>query len=232
MTGGSCWQRDAFCATLRWRAPSTLATVFQPMRDIHYSLLSISRMLECFRALSPMRPLPTLGGIGVLAACYWGTLYWFNHGLVDVILNATAPAATARQEDFQLTRDDLSSILPGQPLPDGHPELVAAPQGHPEGWIVSTLPRDLTPGQYRIEMDILVHRTPSSKNHRCVMDVFAGNYIVASSTLRAIDVEQVQHLGVAFRSPGPFDARTFQAHLFCNGLAAVSVFKVMLVHYI
>jgi hypothetical protein len=213
----------------------TRAIVFntrRDSRDMHHSLLSISRILECFRALSPMRPLPTLGGIGVLAACYWGTLYWFDHGLVDVIRNAAAPTAAGDHEDFQLTQDDLSSILPGQPLPKGHAELVAAPQGHPEGWIVSTLPRDLAPGQYRIEMDILVHRTPSSKNHRCIMDVVAGDYLIASSTLQAIDVEQVQHLGIAFRSPGPFDARTFQAHLYCNGLAAVSVFKVTLVHYV
>jgi hypothetical protein len=200
---------------------------------MHHSLLSIPRiLLECFRALSPMRPIPTLVGIGVLAACYWGTLYWFDHGLIDVIRDAATPTATALHEDFQLTRDDLSTSYPGQPLAEGHSELVAAPQGHPEGWIVSTLPRDLTPGRYRIEMDILIHRTPSSKNPRCVIDVRAGNYTVATSTLQVIDVEQVQHFGIAFRSPGPFDARTFQAHLFCNGLAAVSVFKVTLVHYI
>jgi len=197
------------------------------------SLLTISRILiECLHALSPMRPIPTMGGIAALAALYWGTLYWFDHGLIDVVRSATAPAATAGHEDFQLTRSDLGSDLPGQPLPEGRAELVAAPQGHPEGHIISTVPRELAPGQYRIEMDVLVHRTPTSKNHQCIMDVLAGNRLIATSWLQAIDVEQMQHLGIAFRSPGPFDARTFQARLYCNGLAAVSVFRVTLVHYI
>jgi hypothetical protein len=200
---------------------------------MQYNLLSISRVwIECLRALSPMRPLPTLGAIGALAACYWGTLYWFDHGLIGVIRSATAPAATAPHEDFQLTRADLRSNLPGQPLPEGRAELVAAPLGHPEGHIVSTLPRELGPGQYRIEMDILVHRATASKDHQCVMDVLAGDRLIAASSLQTIDVEQLQHLGIAFRSPGPFGARTFQARLYCNGLAAVSVFKVTLVHYI
>jgi hypothetical protein len=199
---------------------------------MQHRLLSISRsLIECLRTLSPLRPLPTLGGIAALAACYWGVLYWFDHGLVDVVRNATTPVATARHEDLPLTRADLRSDLPGQPLPEGRTELVVAPQGHPEGHIVSTLPRELAPGHYRIEMDILVHRTPTSKNHQCIMDVLAGDRLIATSWLPAIDVERVQHLGITFRSPGPFDARTFQARLYCNGLAAVNVFKVTLVHY-
>jgi hypothetical protein len=197
------------------------------------SLLSIFRRLIAYlSALSPVHPISTLGGIVVLAAFYWGTLYWFDHGLIDIVRKATAPAATARHEDFLLTRADLSSNLPGQPLPEGHAELVAAPPGHPEGHIVSTSPRELAPGQYRFEMDILVHRTPTSINHQCIMDVLAGNRLIASSSVQAIDVEQTQHLGISFRSPGPFDARIFQARLYCNGLAAVSVFKVTLLRYV
>jgi hypothetical protein len=200
---------------------------------MQHDLLNISRILiECLRTLSPLPPLPTMGAIAALATFYWGVLYWFDHGLIDVVRNATTPVATARHEDLPLTRADLRSDLPSQPLPDGRAELVVAPQGHPEGHIVSTVPRELAPGNYRIEMDILVHRTPTSKNHQCIMDVLAGNRLIATSWLPAIDVEQVQHLGITFRSPGPFDARTFQARLYCNGLAAVSVFKVMLVHYI
>jgi hypothetical protein len=199
---------------------------------MRFRLLHILRMIEGLRVLSPMRPLPTLIGMAVLTASYWGILYWFDHGLIDVVRTATAPAATARHEDFPLTRADLSSNLPGQPLPEGHAELVAAPQGHPEGHIVSTKPRELTPGQYRFEMDIVVHRSPTGKNHQCIMDVLAGNHLVASSSVEAIDVEQMQHLGITFRSPGPFDGRIFQARLYCNGLAAVSVFKVALLHYI
>jgi len=197
------------------------------------SFLSISHTLIGYlRALSPLRPLPTLGGIAVLAACYWGTLYWFDHGLLDIVRNATEPAASPRHEDFQLTRAELRSKLPGQPLPEGSAELVAAPQGHPEGHIISTLPRELAPGQYRIEMDILVHRTPSSKDHQCIMDVLAGSRLIATSSLQAINVEEIQHLGISFRSPGPSNTRTFQARLYCNGLAAVSVFKVTLIRYI
>jgi hypothetical protein len=199
---------------------------------MRFRLLHILRMIEGLRVLSPMRPLPTLIGLAVLTASYWGILYWFDHGLIDVVRNATAPAATARHEDFPLTRADLSSNLPGQPLPEGHAELVAAPQGHPEGHIVSTKPRELTPGQYRFEMDIVVHRSPTGKNHQCIMDVLAGNHLVASSSVEAIDVEQMQHLGISFRSPGPFDARIFQARLYCNGLAAVSIFKVTLLRYV
>jgi hypothetical protein len=199
---------------------------------MRFRLLHILRMIEGLRVLSPMRPLPTLIGLAVLTASYWGILYWFDHGLIDVVRNATAPAATARHEDFPLTRADLSSNLPGQPLPEGHAELVAAPQGHPEGHIVSTKPRELTPGQYRFEMDIVVHRSPTGKNHQCIMDVLAGNHLVASSSVEAIDVEQMQHLGISFRSPGPFDVRIFQARLYCNGLAAVSIFKVTLLRYV
>jgi hypothetical protein len=173
-------------------------------------------------------------GLSVLIGSFYGTLYCLDHGLMDFIGKLNAPRPLPPHDDIVFARSDLRSELPGQPLPDGRAELVVAPEGHPEGHIVSTVPRELAPGgSYEFEMEIAVQRSPTSGALQCIMDVLAGARVIGSKEPLETHVGDDKHqkIDILFTSPGPLNVRTFQARLWCNGHATVSVYRVILFHY-
>jgi hypothetical protein len=172
--------------------------------------------------------------ITVLVGSFYGALYCLDHGFMDLIKRLNAPRPLPPHDDILFARSDLRSELPGQPLPDGHAELVIAPEGHPEGHIVSTVPKELTPGgSYEFEMEVAVQRRPTGGAPQCIMDVLAGTRIVGSKDLSQASIAGAEHqkFDILFTSPGPLNVRSFQARLYCNGRATVSVYRVVLFHY-
>jgi hypothetical protein len=173
-------------------------------------------------------------GLTVLVGSFYGTLYCLDHGLTDFVKKLNAPRPLPPHDDIVFARSDLRSELPGQPLPEGRPELVVAPEGHPEGHIVLTVPRELAPGgSYEFEMELALQHSPTSGKPQCIMDVLAGTRMIGSKELlepRASNSEH-QKIDILFTSPGPLNVRTFQARLYCNGRATVSVYRVVLFHY-
>jgi hypothetical protein len=175
-----------------------------------------------------------LFGLTVLFGSFAGTLYCLDHGLMDFIRSLSAPRPLPPHDDIVFARTDLRSELPGQPLAEGRPELVVAREGHPEGHIVFTAPRDLAPGgSYEFEMELAVQRSPTSGAVQCIMDVLAGTRIVGSKDLSQASTTRAEHqkIDILFTSPGPLNVRSFQARLYCNGRATVSVYRVVLFHY-
>jgi hypothetical protein len=173
-------------------------------------------------------------GVTVLVGSFYGTLYWLDHGLMDFIKKLNAPRPLPPHNDIVFARSDLTSELPGQPLPEGRPELVVAPEGHPEGHILSTVPKELAPGgSYEFEMEMAIQRSPTSEKPECIMDVLAGTRVIGSQELLETPASNGQHqkIDILFTSPGPLNMRTFQARLWCNGRATVSVYRVILFHY-
>jgi hypothetical protein len=170
----------------------------------------------------------------VLFGSFAGTLYCLDHGLMDFIRSLGAPRPLPPHDDIVFARADLRSELPGQPLPEGRPELVVAREGHPEGHIVFTTPRDLAPGgSYEFEMDLAVQRSPTSGKPQCIMDVLAGSRLIGSKELSETAPGNGEHqkIDILFTSPGPLNVRSFQARLYCNGRATVSVYRIVLFHY-
>jgi hypothetical protein len=175
-----------------------------------------------------------LFGLTVLVGSFYGTLYCLDHGLMDFIKKLNAPRPLPPHDDIVFARSDLLSELPGQPLPEGRPELVVAPEGHPEAHIVSTVPRELAPGgSYEFEIEMAVQSSPTSGAPKCVMDVLAGTRVIGSKELSETPPRNDEHqkIDILFTSPGPLNVRTFQARLWCNGRATVSVYRVILLHY-
>jgi len=173
-------------------------------------------------------------GLTVLFGSFYGTLYCIDHGLMDFIKKLNAPRPLPPHDDIVFARSDLRSELPGQPLPEGRPELVLAPEGHPEGHIVLTVPKELAPGgSYEFEMEMAVQRSPTSGKPQCIMDVLAGSRLIASKELLETAPGNGEHqkIDILFTSPGPLNVRTFQARLYCNGRATVNVYRVVLFHY-
>jgi hypothetical protein len=173
-------------------------------------------------------------GLTVLFGSFYGTLYCLDHGLLDFVKKLNAPRPLPPHDDIAFARSDLRSELPGQPLPEGRPELVLAPEGHPEGHIVLTVPKELAPGgSYEFEMEMAVQRSPTSGKPQCIMDVLAGTRLIGSKELleTASGNGEHQKIDILFTSPGPLNVRTFQARLYCNGRATVSVYRVVLFHY-
>jgi hypothetical protein len=173
-------------------------------------------------------------GLTVLVGSFYGTLYCLDHRVMDLIKKLNAPRHLPPHDDIVFARSDLLSDLPGQPLPEGRPELVVAPEGHPEAHIVSTVPRELAPGgSYEFEMEVAVQRGATSGQPQCIMDVLAGTRVIGSQELSEPPAGNGEHqkIDILFTSPGPLNARTFQARLWCNGRATVSVYRVILFHY-
>jgi hypothetical protein len=120
-------------------------------------------------------------GLTVLFGSFYGTLYSLDHGLMDFIKKLEAPRPLPPHDDIVFARSDLRSELPGQPLPEGRPELVLAPEGHPEGHIVLTVPKELAPGgSYEFEMETAVQHSPTSGKPQCIMDVLAGTRLIGA----------------------------------------------------
>jgi hypothetical protein len=173
-------------------------------------------------------------GLTILVGSFYGTLYCLDHGLMDFVKKLNAPRPLPPHDDIVFSRSELRSELPGQPLPEGRVELVVAPEGHPEGHILSTVPRELAPGgSYEFEMEMAVQRSATSGRLQCIMDVLAGTRMVASKELLEPPAGNGEHqkIDILFTSPGPLNIRTFQARLYCNGRATVSVYRVVLFHY-
>jgi hypothetical protein len=170
----------------------------------------------------------------VLVGSFYGTLYCLDHGFMDIIKKLNAPRPLPPHDDIVFARSDLRSDLPGQPLPEGRAELVVAREGDPEGHIVSTVPKQLTPGgSYEFEMEVAVQSGPTGRALQCIMDVLAGTRIVGSKDLSQASTTRAEHqkIDILFTSPGPLNVRSFQARLYCNGRATVSVYRVVLFHY-
>jgi hypothetical protein len=173
-------------------------------------------------------------GLTVLVGSFYGTLYWFDHGLMDFVKKPNAPRPLPPHDDIVFARSHLSSELPGQPLPEGRPELVVAPEGHPEGHIVLTVPRELAPGgSYEFEMEMAVQHNPVNGKPQCIMDVLAGTRVIDKKEISETPAGNGEHqkIDLLFTSPGPLNVRTFQARLWCDGRATVSVYRVVLYHY-
>jgi hypothetical protein len=172
-------------------------------------------------------------GLTVLVGSFYGTLYCLDHGLIDFIRKLNAPRPLPPHDDIVFARSDLRSELPGQPLSEGHAELVVAPEGHPEGHIVSTVPRELPPGgSYEFEIEAAIQRSPTNGTRQCIMDVLAGTRVIGSKEpLETLVGGEHQKIDILFTSPGPLNVRTFQARLWCNGRATVRVYRVVLYHY-
>jgi hypothetical protein len=173
-------------------------------------------------------------GLTVLVGSFCGTLYCLDHGFIEFIKKLNAPRPLPPHDDIVFARSDLRSDLPGQPLPEGRAELVVAPEGHPEGHILSTVPRELAPGgSYEFEIEMAVRRSPTSGAPECIMDVLSGTRVIGSKQLLEAGPANSEHqtLDILFTSPGPLNVRTFQARLYCNGRATVSVYRVVLFHY-
>jgi hypothetical protein len=173
-------------------------------------------------------------GLTVLVGAFYGALYCLDHGLMDFIIKLNAPRPLPPHDDIVFARSDLRSELPGQPLPEGHVELVVAPEGHREGHILTTVPRDLAPGgSYEFEMEMAFQRSSTSGAPQCIMDVVAGTRVIGSKELAELPPGNDEHqkIDILFTSPGPLNVRTFQARLYCNGRATVRVYRVILFHY-
>jgi hypothetical protein len=173
-------------------------------------------------------------GLTVLVGAFYGALYCLDHGLMDFIRKLDAPRPLPPHDDVIFARSDLRSELPGEPLTDGHAELVVAPEGHPEGHILSTVPRELVPGgSYEFEMEIAAQHNPTSGALQCIMDVLAGARVVDSKDVSQALTTNGEHqkIAVLFTSPGPLNVRSFWARLYCNGRATVNVYRVVLYHY-
>jgi hypothetical protein len=173
-------------------------------------------------------------GLTVLVGSFYGTLYCLDHGLIDFIKRLNAPRPLPPHDDIVFARADLRSELPGQPLPEGRPELVVTSDGYPEGHILFTVPRELAPGgSYEFEMEMAVQRRPTSGAPQCIMDVLAGTRMIGSKELSEASSSNGEHqkIDILFTSPGPLNVRTFQARLYCNGRGVVSVYRVVLFHY-
>jgi hypothetical protein len=173
-------------------------------------------------------------GLTVLVGSFYGTLYSLDHGLMDFIKKLNAPRPLPPHDDIVFARSDLRSNLPGQPLPEGRPELVVAPEGHPEGHIVLTVPRELAPGgSYEFEMEMAAQHSPISGEPLCIMDVLAGTRVIDKKEILETSPGNGEHqkVDLLFTSPGPLNVRTFQARLWCAGRATVSVYRVVLYHY-
>jgi hypothetical protein len=197
---------------------------------VRYSMQAFDSPLSNFARL--LRDV--LLGVTVLVGSFYGTLYGLDHGVTDFIKKLNAPRPLPPHDDIVFARSDLLSELPGQPLPEGRPELVVAPEGHPDGHILSTVPRELAPGgSYEFEMELAVQRSPTSGAPQCIMDVLAGTRVIGSKELPEAPAGNGQHqkIDILFTSPGPLNVRTFQARLWCNGRAAVTVYRLMLFHY-
>jgi hypothetical protein len=178
-------------------------------------------------------------GLTILVGSFYGTLYCLDHGLMDYhglmdfAKKLNAPRPLPPHDDIVFSRSELRSELPGQPLPEGRVELVVASEGHPDGHILSTVPRELAPGgSYEFEMEMAVQRSTSGQL-QCIMDVLAGTRMIASKELLEPPAGDGEHqkIDILFTSPGPLNIRTFQARLYCNGRATVSVYRVVLFHY-
>ena len=151
-------------------------------------------------------------------------------GFAVVVGVLPEPPVKKPREEIIVGIKDLRSNLWGQPVLSKRGVIVEAPKGHPEGHIVSTVPRELPPGRYGVEMEIAIKTGQENPINPCVMDLLSGSRQIATYKVEATGEEIVgdqPHIG--FNSPGPDGSKSFQARLFCNGQAAVSVYSVMFI---
>lgn len=149
-----------------------------------------------------------------LAAGFMATLYF----LPD-------PGPPPAREEFVLSRRELSSILPNQPLPEGRREIIETKPGHAAGHVISSQPRILAPGAYSLTMELDVQEPRDSPKPSCIMDLLAGEHLIGNTPVQTYEGK----VELRFRSPAPDGSTAFIMRLFCDGRESVRVFQVKFV---
>lgn len=152
------------------------------------------------------------------AVGFFGTL-WF---LPD-------PSPPPLRKHMILAWEDLRSSLLGQPLPKKRGILIEAPEGHPEGHIVSTLGKELDDGDYRFEISMDTRASRTNNGHVCIMDLLAGGKLISNSPVQIYRGIVIEQPSIDFRSPATNGSRIFKMRLYCNGAGEVRVKKVVLI---
>lgn len=124
-----------------------------------------------------------------------------------------------------LSRRELSSILPGQPLPEGRREIIEANVGHAAGHVMSSQPKTLAPGIYSLTMELEVAEPRNSAKPSCIMDLLAGDQLIRNTPVQQYE----RKVELRFRSPAPNGSTSFSMRLFCDGRESVRVFQVTFV---
>lgn len=127
------------------------------------------------------------------------------------------PGPPPQREEIPLPRSELSSSLPGLPLPQDRREIIEAKPGHAAGHVLFSQPRRLSPGSYSAEMDLEVYVKWDAVGAYCVMDLLAGDHLVGKVPVTGLD----RLVSLKFRSPATNGASDFILRLFCDGRETV-----------
>lgn len=134
-----------------------------------------------------------------------------------------------RREEIILDLGELRSNIAGQPTSRNSSAIIRAPVGHPQGHVVSTVPKELPTGEYRYEIDADFEVGRKYDDATCLMDLLAGAELVAVEDVYALHDTEYFNPGLTFKSPAKSGANVFQARLYCDGRASVVVRSVKLI---
>lgn len=130
-------------------------------------------------------------------------------------------SAVQSREDIQLPRSELRSNLAEQPLPAKRREIIEAMRGHSPGHVISSTPRQLAEGAYKLEMEVELEDARDASSPSCIMDLLAGNHLLANVPVTSNDPRPQ----LLFKSPAN-GTKEFTARLFCDGRETVRVLRV------
>ena len=135
------------------------------------------------------------------------------------------PAPPFPRLEISLPRNQLRSVLAGQPLPASAGYVADAKKGHKPGHIVYSLPQKLTPGNYALEIELNFVRPGEASGKSCILDLVNDTRVVRAKYPHPFQA----NTQVKFRSPGPTGDPVFTARLFCDGSSHVRVKSVQFV---
>lgn len=164
---------------------------------------------------SALRPLPFL----IVA----GLAFWVASTLIP------EPKTPRPREATVLGIDQLRSNILGQPSSNQSVAVVKAPLGHPEGHVVSTVPKEFPEGEYRFEINADFKVGKKFDEAICIMDLLADTELVAAQKILTIYETKFSKPGVTFRSPAQNGTNIFQTRLYCDGRASILVRSVKLI---